>query len=419
MSIKKHCFTWGVMMTLLINFQYVFAQSTKVVFVIADGIPTDVIKKVETPTLDQIAQQGGFAEAHVGGEKDGYSQTPTISAVGYNSLLTGTWVNKHNVWGNYGKSIADPNYHYWTIFRFFKEQYPRKRAAIFSTWEDNRTKLLGVGLPETGNLTLDEHFDGLELDTTNYPHDEETLYIRDIDDAVAEKAAIHIKEEAPDLSWVYLQFTDNMGHRYGDGDKFYNSVKHMDQQIQRLWEAMKYREKNFDEKWVIYVTTDHGRDAATGKGHGGQSDRERDTWIVTNAKNTNDYFKSGNAAIVDIMPSIARNLDLEIPFPQRAEIDGVPLVGSISAANPKVTFKNNQLLVTWKAYEREGNVKIWLSRTNSFKKGGRDHYVLMKDTPLKAEKALLNVEKMPSDFYKIVIQAPDNMLNYWVIKKEK
>src|SRR5450432_2894598 len=84
----------------------------KALFIIADGIPADVIEKVPTPTLHAIANEGALLHAYVGGEKGGYSQTPTISAVGYNSLLTGTWVNKHNVWGN---DIVAPNYSYYTI----------------------------------------------------------------------------------------------------------------------------------------------------------------------------------------------------------------------------------------------------------------------------------------------------------------
>ena len=96
-------------------------RQKKALFVIVDGIPADVIEKVATPALDSIAKKGVYMHAYVGGEKGGYSETPTISAVGYNSLLTGTWANKHNVWDN---DIAKPNYSYWTIFRFFKNQYP-------------------------------------------------------------------------------------------------------------------------------------------------------------------------------------------------------------------------------------------------------------------------------------------------------
>ena len=63
----------------------------KAVFIILDGIPADVIESVETPTLDEIAEQGGYSRAYTGGVAGGASETPTISAVGYNSLLTGTW----------------------------------------------------------------------------------------------------------------------------------------------------------------------------------------------------------------------------------------------------------------------------------------------------------------------------------------
>src|SRR4051812_33206655 len=114
-------------------------RQKKVVFIIADGIPADVVERVHTPNIDVIAKKGNYLRAYVGGEKGGYSETPTISAVGYNSLLTGTWVNKHNVWDN---DIKEPNYNYWNIFRFLKQQHPNKKTAIFSSWTDNRTKLL-------------------------------------------------------------------------------------------------------------------------------------------------------------------------------------------------------------------------------------------------------------------------------------
>ncbi len=301
----------------------IFAQEKKVVFIILDGIPASELEATSTPNLDKIAAIGGYARAYTGGEKGGLSETPTISAVGYNSLLTGTWANKHNVWDN---NIAAPDYSYWTIFRLMREAKPHSKLAVFSTWEDNRTKLLGEGLNDTGNLRLDFAFDGFENDTLTYPHDEGKDYIRKIDNLVSFEAAHNLKTQAPDLSWVYLEFTDDMGHRFGKSPQLTAAIELADEQVGRIWEAVQFREKNFDEEWVIWITTDHGRKAPDFKDHGGQSDSEREIWMVSNAKNLNDRFRSGKAAMVDILPSLVDFLEIQVPKNQRKNWDGCSLL---------------------------------------------------------------------------------------------
>lgn len=290
----------------------------KAVFILLDGIPADVIERVETPSLDAIARAGGYARAHVGGELGGPTQTPTVSAPGYMSLITGTWLNKHNVRGNNNQS---PNYDYWNVFRIVETVEPARRTALFSTWTDNRTVLIGVGRPGAGDFQLDHVVDGFEHDTIAFPHDRASRYILAIDERVTAEAATHIAEVGPDLSWVYLQHTDDAGHAHGDSESFYEAVRQADAMVGRIWNAVQQRQA-LGEGWMIVVTTDHGRDANTGKGHGGQSTRERGTWIVTNQPALDERFKSGSAAIVDIAPSILQHLRIATPEHVLRQMDG-------------------------------------------------------------------------------------------------
>ena len=294
----------------------------KAIFIIVDGIPADVLESTPTPTLDEIAALGGYARAYVGGTPGQDSESPTISAVGYNSLLTGTWAYKHNVWDN---KVNNPNYDYWDIFRIAKMHDPALQTAIFSTWTDNRTKLIGDGLKAAGGKKLDYHFDGFELDTQRFPHDVMRNYIRNIDELVTDETSRYIESEAPDLSWVYLEYTDDVGHGVGDGPEMVAAVKFMDGQIGRIWNAVQNRQRNHNEDWMILITTDHGRDAETGQDHGGQSARERTIWMVTNNDKLNAHFHQ-LPAIVDILPSIATHLQLEIPANIRDQLDGLSFI---------------------------------------------------------------------------------------------
>ncbi|CAF3744033.1 unnamed protein product [Rotaria sp. Silwood1] len=385
----------------------------KVLFMIADGIPADVIENVPITNINKIRKIGSYTRVYVGGDNGTYTETPTISAPCYMDLLTGTWGNKHNVSDN---NSTHPNYHYRNIFRLFKEEQPDKKIAIFSQWIINRIKLVGEGLPEAGNIMFDYKFDGYDLDEVAYPHDPEEIYIYNIDHRVTYEASICVKTNGPDLSWVYLDNTDAIGHRFGDSEYFNQAVLNLDNEVEQIWAAIEYRIKYYKEDWLFILTTDHGRDSITGKKHGKQSLRERTTWIVTNIHQTNSYFHDFEPTIVDILPTIARFVNLTVPLETQRELDGVPLIGKVSLIKPDVSLDGDTLRVRWKALDTTGNVKVWLSTTNLYMYGMTDDYKLVKTIPIDKEEAIIDVKLYLSKFYKIVLEGQYNMVNRWVFR---
>jgi hypothetical protein len=403
-----------VMLMLLSSCNSTQEKEQKSLFIILDGISADVLEMIDTPHLDDVIENGSYTRAWLGGEAGGYSESPTVSAVGYNHLITGVWSNKHNVYGN---DIEDPNYNYWNLFRLFKENHPDKEVAIYSSWEDNRTKLAGHGLPEAGDLTIDIYHDGFELDTLAFPHRDDGTHIQDVDSHVADKAAESVREEAPYLSWVYLWYPDSAGHAYGDGPESYEALRVADEQIGRIWEAIQYREENYNEEWLFAVTTDHGRRLPDGMHHGGHTERERTVWFITNRDDHNLYFSASEPAIVDFYPTAVRFLDLDIPVQLEKELDGVPMIGEVSLSHPGAEFdgESETISLNWKAWEDSGEVEILITTENRFAEGEEDTYQQVAVEPVIAQQAEIDVSEIPSDFYKIVLKGEHNSVNRWIV----
>ena len=389
------------------------AKTRKTVFVIIDGVPADMIERLNTPAIDEIASRGSFSRAYTGGEVGGYSQTPTISAIGYTNLLTATWMNKHNVDGN---SNLKPNYNYWTIFRIAKEQEKDYKTAIYSSWTDNRTVLLGEGKPETNHLKIDYVRDGYDLDTKRFPKKEKDLHIFDIDEQITKDAAQGIRKDAPDLSWVYLWYTDEAFHAHGDSSFVDEYVRRTDEQVARIWEAVQYREKNFDEEWMVIITTDHGRDES-GHHHGGQSARERSVWISTNADDLNARFGDASLSLVDILPTICRFMGFTLPRDRAFELDGVPFCGKADISCLTTHPYDNDVELRWRCGRSKDDAVVYMAVTNNFKSGGRDEWIEVGRVEARAGRMVVHLDRYPeSRFYKFVVATPHTTLNRWLLK---
>jgi hypothetical protein len=203
-----------------------------------------------------------------------------------------------------------------------------------------------------------------------------------------------------------------MGHAHGDSPRMDSAIAYLDRQMGRLWTAIQYREKQFKEKWLIIITTDHGRSARDGRDHGGQTPREKSGWIVANVP-LNNYARQQDVAVVDIMPTMAAHLGINIAPEWQRELDGIPLTGAVSVSRPRAFLFQGRLDISWKAIDPTGTVKVWVSATNHFKEGGQDLYQLMAEVPISSNQVIVDVRKMPSTFYKVVLEAKHNTTNTW------
>lgn len=249
-----------------------------------------------------------------------------------------------------------------------------------------------------------------------FPHDKQSGYIRKIDSVVAGKAASYIRQNAPDVSWVYLEFSDDMGHRHGDGDILYKAISFEDRLIGQIYDSVKEREAKYGEDWLVVVTTDHGRTANNGKGHGGQSDRERNTWIAVNKPNINTYAKNNRVAITDILPTMTDFLNLKVPVDVQQEIDGVDLLKKITAYHLKASLSSdNTLEVSWKTTEPSKEIgEVYIADTNNFKNGDKDSYQLLGKVNLSNGKFMSKLMTANSNIYKIVLKTKAGFLNTWI-----
>jgi hypothetical protein len=271
---------------------------------------------------------------------------------------------------------------------------------------------VGEGLPETGRIVTDYHADGFELDTIAYPHDPHARYIHLIDERVASEADAVIRKQGPDLSWIYLEYTDDMGHRFGDSKEQHEAIALLDKQVEKVAAAVAHREANFQEDWMIIITTDHGRDSISGKDHGGQSDRERTTWIISNKKLGNDFTKTSTPAVVDIFPTLARHLQLQLPEWVERELDGQSLIGPLSISDFTAVKSGKEIVLNWKSHHSE-KLQLFAATSDDPFHEPSSNYSKIK-TVRSAKGKMSFEDSFGSPWIRIVLKGRYNSANVWL-----
>lgn len=264
-----------------------------------DGVRDDTARRLSLPALTALADGGRWWSTQL----PDIDVAPTVTAVGWSTILTGVWPDEHGVMGNEEELNRLHRYPEFLTTAYCErpslDTYAAASALIFGT-TFGPGPLLGPGV-----RTVDW------VDRREYPGK-----FTETDPIIQEAAERHLGTQDPDLAFVYLGETDQIAHDSGTGKVYEEAITRQDNRLGRIIECLRARPSFGDEEWLVVVTTDHGH--VDGGGHGGGSWQERQSFIVA-AVLDEEVDWARQAENVDIAPTILAHVGIAPPMHYRGE----------------------------------------------------------------------------------------------------
>jgi Type I phosphodiesterase / nucleotide pyrophosphatase len=248
--------------------------------------------------------------------------TITLSEVGWSSIASGVWEDKHGVDGHLLNK--DPGQATKNGYLDFLTRVERGRPALntflASDWDN-------IGLPLNGGPIFGSAMD--KNVSVRVPS--ETIDNWDRGDAQVTKAAARYLEHGdPDVSFVYLGLVDETAHLAGSETATYrDAIARTDKRIGDLWYAIHHRPSFNFENWTIIVVTDHGQrplSEPSPVSHFGHTKLELTSFLIASGPGLGKRVK--NPLVVDIQPTVLHQVGL--PVKRSWNLDG----HSLSTAKP-------------------------------------------------------------------------------------
>ena len=219
----------------------------------------------------------------------------TISNPSWTAILTGAWDNKTGVINNV---YTPTTYDRWpTVFTQLERKNPAIRTKAIADWDViGAIAASGEGADEV--VYIAQKPDDPDWSKTDAAVTEETVKtILDTEDAVT--------GDVPNFMVTYLVQVDEAGHMYGgDSPEYEAAIARTDENLGAILKAVEDREKATGEDWTVIVVTDHGHQPQPGFGHGFQSPRETETFVIVDGPQFGDSRFNPDYEIVDVTPTV-------------------------------------------------------------------------------------------------------------------
>jgi len=290
-----------------------------------DGLGIYGIHAADTPHLDSLIDgtfAGGYRGAYAqhafsGGTLGTPTQQVTGSGPGWATLLTGVWVDRHQVDGNrFGPPELTPNF--------------TDNPSYLETLEET----LGGGNIYTASSIHWTPIDTHIISSINDGNSSIDFRATGGDSSSTSTAASQISQFGAGNSalFVHLDNVDGAGHGNGDSSPYnpgyLSAVETIDTHIGTMLSAIQARPNFNSENWQVIVTSDHGYNASLNpdgngngenghRGHGGQTDMERTVPIIIASKNVAQGFVPTSAGHVtsqaDLAPTVLNHFGVATP----------------------------------------------------------------------------------------------------------
>ncbi|MBI4738844.1 alkaline phosphatase family protein [Candidatus Woesearchaeota archaeon] len=260
----------------------------KVLLIGIDGLRPDALEVADTPNIDRLINEGAYSGKAQAGKY-------TMSGPGWSNILLGVWEHKHGVKDNSFKGSKYDEYP--SLFARLEEVRPELYTVSIVSWKPIHDHII---------TTADKRIHHAWQDKG--------------DELVTQDAVKILRDQDPDVLFVYFADVDETGHQYGFHStvrEYVRAIERVDDEIGQIMRALHDRKQYSHEDWLVLATTDHG---GRGTGHGGQSPEEKTIF----------YIARGSAAVrgaiappptqVDIAPTVFRHMN--VPIDPAWKLDG-------------------------------------------------------------------------------------------------
>ncbi|MEU6342294.1 alkaline phosphatase family protein [Streptomyces sp. NPDC046977] len=274
-------------------------SADKVLVIGMDGLRHDRIDAAKAPNLKSLMANGTYGLSLLYASP----MAATSSGPGWSTISTGVWPDKHGVKDN---TFAGKNY---TRYPGFLARLAQVRPQL-STYAAVDWKPLDTEGTVTAGADGKNVYDG---DAEGYPlHDAH----------IADDAERVLRDQNPDVAFVYFGNTDVVAHAVGAASpKYLDAIAVQDGYVGRLLAAVRARPTYASERWTVIVATDHGHlDAG---GHGGSTVEERRTFVLAQGPGIAAGARPADTRLVDVAATVFKQLGI-VPDPAWG-LDGKPV----------------------------------------------------------------------------------------------